>query len=790
MNITFDTYTDVDKIPEEVWKSFSQTQTFSFDINYLKSVQYSKINNADLFYLIGYSGETPVGIAHLFIIDVDFSSFIDFVKKDFLETIKEWQPGFMVKRIAECGFLGTTGKGFSIAEGFEEFFIDNLKEEIENIAAEKKAQMILFRDISIEDYAYTRQLEKLDYMPLLGYPKASMEISWDSFDEYLSSLTSKRRADIKRSIRKSDKPVITYEWVNEINGISDRIFRLWNNVEQKSGYQHEKLNEDYFKNLLKLAPDNCRILLMKENSEIIAFSFFIETDRECFCSYVGLDYERNNSYDIYFNLVYKAVETAIEGKKKTLNLGISSYERKLLAGCEIDYFAYFIKNIENTDNTNGVKSLFEEIFVQPDFDYKSFKNKDYSSRKTPDEIRNQLFEIIDNNDIFRKIIEYKRSDLHKMSGLYAFFPPFESAQDAVVLYKKKEIIMMGSNSYMGLATRNEIKQAAIDAITLYGTGCSGSPILNGTLDIHEKLNHSLSAFAGKEDSIIFSTGYQTNLGVVSTLAGPGDVIIMDERCHASLIDGALLSRALIVRFRHNDLSSLEKKLESYRNKSKIIIVDSLYSMEGTIADLPGIVKLSKKYNSRLMVDESHAIGILGKNGAGVAEMYGLTDQIDIIMGTFSKSFAAQGGFICGDKLIITALKHLSRSHIFSASLTPAMVSVVEKAIQLIREEPDKRKKLLSNAHYLAEGLISLGYEVEDTGGAIVPLYCRDELLTSAFFHKLFEEGVFVNPVLFPAVPKGSELLRISLMATTTKEMIDKALEVFKKVRTGSFPLKK
>jgi len=790
MSIRFKTYTDIDTIPSDIWNSFSNTPTFSFDINYLKSVQYSKINNASLFYLIGFSEDIPIGICHFFIIDVDFSYFIDFIKKEFLETIKEWQPGFMIKRIAECGFLGTTGKGFNIEKGYEADFIDGLHREVEKISYNEKAQIILFRDISIEDYSYTNQLETLDYMPLLGYPKATMEICWNDFDEYLSSLTSKRRADIKRSIRKVATPLIKFEWVEDIEEISDQIFLLWDNVEKKSGYQHEKLNETYFNSLLELAPDNCRVLLLKEDNEIIAFSLFIETEKECFCSYVGLDYEKNKNYDIYFNLVYKAIEIAIEGKKEILNLGISSYERKLLAGCEIEYLAYFIKNIENTENTNGVKSLFEEIFIQPDFSYKSFKNKDYSNRRTPDEIRDQLFEINAGNDIFKKILNYRRSDLHKMTGLYAFFPPFESAQEAEVLYRNRKIIMMGSNSYLGLASRNEIKQAAINAINTYGTGCSGSPILNGTLDIHEKLNHSLSNFMGKEDSIIFSTGYQTNLGVVSTLAGPGDVIVMDERCHASLIDGALLSKALIVRFRHNDLTSLEKKLSAYQHKPKIIIVDTLYSMEGTIAKLPGIVSLAKKFKSRLMVDESHAIGILGSSGAGAAEMYGLTDQIDIIMGTFSKSFAAQGGFICGDKLIISALKHLSRSHIFSASLTPAMVSVVEKAIEIIKEEPENRSLLLSNARYLAKGLQTLGYEVEDTGGAIVPLYCRDELLTSAFFHKLFEEGLFVNPVLFPAVPKGSELLRISLMATTTKEMIDKALNIFKKIRTNSFPIKK
>jgi len=347
--------------------------------------------------------------------------------------------------------------------------------------------------------------------------------------------------------------------------------------------------------------------------------------------------------------------------------------------------------------------------------------------------------------------------------------------------------MLGTNSYLGLATHPKVKEAAKEAIEKYGSGCSGSPMLNGTLDLHHQLANELAQFIGKQDALIFSTGYQTNVGVVSALVNRDDVLIMDERNHASLIDGARLAGATFVRYKHNDLESLESVLQKFANRPKLVVTDTLFSMEGTVINLPGMVQLVKKYHARLMLDESHAIGVMGPTGRGIAEQFGLTDQVDIIMGTFSKSFASIGGFVAGDRKIIDTLRHTSRSHIFSASLPPSAVAAVLAAIKIIDEEPERRTRLLQNARFLAEGLQDSGYAITHQGSAIIPVFCGHELITIAAFHKLFEEGVFVNPVTWPAVPRNQEMLRISLMATHDEDMLLKALEVFRKIKTKHWP---
>jgi 8-amino-7-oxononanoate synthase len=347
--------------------------------------------------------------------------------------------------------------------------------------------------------------------------------------------------------------------------------------------------------------------------------------------------------------------------------------------------------------------------------------------------------------------------------------------------------MLGTNSYLGLATDQRVKDAAKAAIERYGSGCSGSPMLNGTLDLHVELARRLARFTQQDDALVLSTGYQTNVGVVSALVRDGDVVLMDERCHASLIDGARLSRATIVRYRHADTSSLAAELERTAPRRTLVVTDSLFSMEGTVVDLPTIIELVRAYQARLLLDESHAIGVMGPGGRGVAEMYGLLDQVDLLMGTLSKSLASIGGFVAGDRKIIDTLRHTARSHLFSASLPPASVAAAICALDIIEQEPERRCRLLSNARYLAGGLRQLGYQVGDHGNAILPVDCSNELLALAAYQQLLAQGVFVNPVTYPAVPKGDELLRISVMATHTDEMLRRALEAFERIRTKTWP---
>ncbi|MBI4901469.1 MAG: aminotransferase class I/II-fold pyridoxal phosphate-dependent enzyme, partial [Actinobacteria bacterium] len=321
----------------------------------------------------------------------------------------------------------------------------------------------------------------------------------------------------------------------------------------------------------------------------------------------------------------------------------------------------------------------------------------------------------------------------------------------------------------------------------YGSGCSGSPMFNGTLDVHVELARRLARFTEKDDALLFSTGYQTNVGVVSALMREGDVVLMDERCHASLIDGARLARATIVTYRHADTCSLAAELERTAPRRTLVITDSLFSMEGTVVDLPTIVQLVRSHHARLLLDESHAIGVLGPGGRGVAELYGLLDEVDLLMGTLSKSLASIGGFVSGDRKVIDTLRHTARSHLFSASLPPASVAAAICALDIIEQEPGRRLTLLANARFLSEGLRELGYRVRDQGNAILPIACGNELLALAAYQQLLANGVFVNPVTHPAVPKGEELLRVSLMATHTEDTLRRALETFDRVRTSTWP---
>ena len=381
-----------------------------------------------------------------------------------------------------------------------------------------------------------------------------------------------------------------------------------------------------------------------------------------------------------------------------------------------------------------------------------------------------------------------RIDNARAAGLYNYCPVFESAQEPIIKNNGRDIIMLGTNAYLGLSTHPKVKMAAQLAIEKYGTGCSGSPMLNGTLHLHKQLSYELARFFGKQDTLIFSTGYQTNVGVISALANRNDIIIMDERNHASIVDGAVLSRAALVRYKHNNIESLKAVLKAHVDKPKLVVTDSLFSMEGTIINLPEVVRLARKYHARLMLDESHAIGVLGKTGRGVAEHYGLSDDVDIIMGTFSKSLASVGGFVAGDNKTIDTLRHTSRSHIFSASLPPSAVAAVLASLQIIDEEPQRREQLLRNAAYLANGLKDLGFKTNYQGSPIIPVHCGHELLAVAAYQCLFDKGVFVNPVTCPAVPRSHEILRISLMATHTKAMLNKALNIFELIKTPYWPM--
>ncbi len=363
------------------------------------------------------------------------------------------------------------------------------------------------------------------------------------------------------------------------------------------------------------------------------------------------------------------------------------------------------------------------------------------------------------------------------AGIYPYFREIESDQDTVVKIKGKDVLMFGSNSYLGLTNHPKIKEAAKKAIDKYGTGCAGSRFLNGTLDLHIQLEARLADLVGKDGALCYSTGFQVNLGVVSVLTGRKDHIFLDELDHASIIEGSRLSFSRVLKFKHNDMHSLESKLKPCTHDSlKLIVVDGIFSMEGDIIKLPELVALADKYNATIMVDDAHSLGVLGKNGSGTASHFGLTDKVDLIMGTFSKSLASLGGFIAADKDTINYIKHNSRTLIFSASMTPASAASVLAAIDIMVSEPERTEHLWEVTRYALKGFKEMGFDTGKSVTPIIPLFIRDDIKALLLTQKLLADGVFVNPVVSPAVPKEDCLIRYSLMATHTIEQVGISIE--------------
>mgnify|MGYP001205116780 CR=1 FL=1 len=374
-----------------------------------------------------------------------------------------------------------------------------------------------------------------------------------------------------------------------------------------------------------------------------------------------------------------------------------------------------------------------------------------------------------------KLAKYTLPQEVKAKGVYPYFREIDSAQDTEVLMDGKKVLMFGSNSYMGLTYDQRIINAAIAATRKYGTGCAGSRFLNGTLDLHVQLEQELAEFVGKEDALVYSTGFTVNEGVVSCLTDRNDYIICDDRDHASIVDGRRLSFSTQLKYRHNDMAALEKELAKCKPESvKLIVVDGVFSMEGDLAKLPEIVKLSEKYNG--CIYEAHGLGVFGKQGRGVCNHFGLTDKVDLIMGTFSKSLASIGGFIAADKATINWLRHNSRSYIFSASNTPAATAAAMEALHIIQNEPERQENLWKITNYALKCFRDAGFEIGETESPIIPLYVRDTEKTFVVTKMAFDEGIFINPVIPPACAPQDTLVRVALMATHTKEQVDYAVE--------------
>ncbi len=386
------------------------------------------------------------------------------------------------------------------------------------------------------------------------------------------------------------------------------------------------------------------------------------------------------------------------------------------------------------------------------------------------------------NDIFAKAFEFTKADEVKAEGLYPYFKPLQATDGTTVKIDGREVIMAGSNNYLGLTNDPRVIEAAREVIKVYGTGCTGSRYLNGTLDLHLELEDKLADFMRKESCVLFSTGYQTNEGSIQTIAGRQDIIFSDKDNHACIVTGTLISNAKTMRYQHNDMEQLRRQLERADKKAgKLIVSDGVFSMSGTIAKVPELVKLKKEFGARLYLDDAHAIGVVGEGGRGSASTFGLLEDVDLISGTFSKSFASLGGFLVGDKEVIEFIRHHSPAHIFSASMPPANVATVLKALEILKEETWRLDRLQEISSYMRTELREMGFNVWSSQTPIIPVVIGEMLECFKFWKALFEAGVYVNAVVPPAVPKGQSLMRTSYMATHTDEHLNRILEAFRKV---------
>ena len=384
-------------------------------------------------------------------------------------------------------------------------------------------------------------------------------------------------------------------------------------------------------------------------------------------------------------------------------------------------------------------------------------------------------------DIFEKCFGYTEAKEAMANAIYPYFIPLSENEGTEVIFRGHRMIMCGSNNYLGLTTHPKVREAAMDALSRFGTSCTGSRFLNGTLEIHEQLESELADFVGKEAALVFSTGMQTNLGTISSLVSRADVVVLDKEDHASIVDGARLGYGRMLRYRHNSAQDLERVLLSVpEGTGSLVVVDGVFSMEGDLADLPALTDVCHKFGARLMVDDAHGIGVTGR-GRGTAAHFGLTDKVDLIMSTFSKSLASLGGFVAGDEDVISYIKHHARSLIFSASIPPANTAAALAALDVMRSEPERAKHVNEIAEYMRKGYRSMGFNVGESVTPIIPVIIGDDQKTFAFWKMLFDAGVFVNPVISPAVPPGMQLLRTSYMATHTYEQMDRVLEIFGRI---------
>lgn len=788
-------YDSIDAVDSVAWNAFTSPAAVRLEVPHLRAVERAQVSGVENYYLVAFHAGRPIGIAHFFVIDMDLGSLWPEIDTDTITTLRRYDNAFMRMRVVECGFVAALGEALSAMPEHWSEFLEILVNALEDVAASSHADAILVRDIPVPKLDRYEHLRARGFEALFGFPAAVIPIVWNRFDDYVASLKSESRRRVLRARLKLQQSGIKSETVTDFSAQAEEMAVLWQQTNSRAtSYQHETLNARYFFEISSQLGPRSEAILLFSDGNLVGMAACLLGDEEYFFAHVGLACDRRSDDEIYRNLCYLGLQRAIEGGYRRFNMGITTYDLKFDLGAMAEPLVYFVKHVRYQEYTPTLARLLGRSIAQPENNHRPFTDQEHPPGPSPSDLAMVRLAWDGPSplraDVFQKAFGYDRAREGRLARLYSFFPVFQSAQTPVVRHEGRPVVMLGSNSYLGLATHPEVQAAAHDAIERFGTGCSGSPFLNGTLELHTELARELAAFMGKEDALLFSTGYQTNVGVLSALLNKDDVVIMDELDHASLIDGVLLSRCRFVRYAHNNMGMLEDILARHQDQPKLIVADSVFSMEGTIANVPEIIGLARKYGARVMLDEAHGIGVLGPGGRGAAELFGVLGKVDLVMGTFSKAFASVGGFVAGDRLVIDFLRHSSRSHVFSASLPPAAVAAVRRSLEIIRSEAQRRTRLLENAQVWSAGLRSLGFDAPFHGTPIIPVrQCRSDHLTLGIFKKLFEEGVFVNPVIPPAVPKGGQLLRTSLMATHDSNLLQCALDAFARVRTPEFPIK-
>lgn len=764
--------------------------------DFLGVVEESGINRIEHFYLDVRSEESWIGCANVFISETDFSTFDTKLPVTARATIKQWYPEFMRFRVVECGFFTMIGEGLHAVRDTDlESCVEALNAEMESIARDRDAPLLLIRDVPIEKWErYSTVLKPAGYYPVLGFPNSVLKVSWKTLGEYLADLDGKTRLKFKNSLKLKERFNVEVECVQDFEPLAQRLALLWRNVNQRAGeYSREQLDESFFRCCARSLKGRCEVLLFKHEGEVIAFMLNMIGDSDYTVLDWGVDYdfEHYRQANLYRAATVLSLERAIALRKQRMDLGITNYTPKMTLGASVLPMVYFVRHLDNQRYSHALARMLADSIAQPD------NTAHVAIRRVGAEIVDipaiearikQEQDAYATDDIFNRVGRYFRADLMRLGGLYGLYPEFDCAQDSRITFTDgHERVLLGTNSYLGAASHPSVIESASKAMQQYGSGCSGSPLLNGTLDVHNRLEDELAEFFSCEAIALCSTGYQTNLAGLSALLQSGDVALMDARNHRSLFDGVRLSGADCLVHRHGDMDHLERLLARTRGRRRMVITDSLFSMEGTIANLRRICDLAEQYGARVFVDESHAIGVLGANGRGVCELQRVSGRVDVIMGTFSKSFAALGGFLAGSYDIIDFIKHNAGAHIFSASLPASVVETVRAVLRLIRNEPERRQGILDRARYMATALNEMGYNAPWHGAQIVPIILGNYTLSLAAYKRFMDHGVYVNPVGPPAVPEECSGFRTSYIATHRWEDLDRALEVFRMHR-GDFAM--